>query len=363
MKNEALRLGLTLFLITSIAAGILAFSNNLTADKIKEVEEAASKGGDVAGELIPGGAKFEAVESDMVEKILSENEQFTDAVKILDGSDNLLGYGIRTFSTSKGYGGDMELFVGITTNHEIAGLKILLLQETPGLGSNVENDSFQEQFIGKKADAMFSVIKTTPEAESEISAIAGATISSLSFTSAINNAVLVYDTYFNEESSGGLIEESDDVNLDETALIPRSSKLEPAEDELISLIASENSQFVNLKKAYNDSNELIGYVIRTWSTIEGFYDHIELNVGLNLNGEVVGMTVITISETPGLGTSVENADFQDQFIGKDSSAEIKPVESATTEDEINTITGATLSSASFTSAINNALTIYRDYLQ
>ncbi|MDP3387055.1 MAG: FMN-binding protein, partial [Eubacteriales bacterium] len=337
MKNEALRLGVTLFLITSIAAGILAFSNNLTADKIKEVEEAASKGSDVAGELIPGGAKFEDVESDLLATIQSENEKFTDAVKILDSNGTLLGYGIRTFATTKGYGGDMELFVGITTDHAIAGLKILLLQETPGLGSNVENDSFKGQFIGKNADVIFSVIKTAPAADSEISAVAGATISSLSFTSAINNAVLVYDTYFNEESSGELIEEPEEVDV-ETALIPGAAKLEAAEEELISLIASENSQFVDLKKAYNANDELIGYAIRTWSTIKGFYDHIEVYVGLSLNGEVTGMSVMSISETPGLGTSVENADFQDQFIGKDYSMEIKPVGAAAAEDEISTIT-------------------------
>jgi electron transport complex protein RnfG len=362
MKNEIFRLGITLFLITSISAGILAFSNNLTADKISEVEAAAAKGADVAGELIPGGARFEDVDSDLLEKILSENDKFTDAVKILDSGGNLLGYGIRTFATTKGYGGDMELFVGITTDHTIAGLKTLLLQETPGLGSNVENQSFKGQFVGKNADVIFTVVKTTPVEDNEISTVAGATISSLSFTSAINNAVLIYDTYFNEESSGELIEEPGDVDVD-IALIPGAAKLESAEEQLVSFIASENSQFVDLKKAYDDSNELIGYAIRTWSTVEGFYDHIEVYVGVNLNGEVVGMSVMTISETPGLGTSVENADFQEQFIGKDSGMEIKPVGSASAEDEINTITGATVSSRSFTSAINNALAIYKDYLQ
>jgi len=362
MKNEALRLGVTLFLITSIAAGILALSNNLTADKIAEVEAAASQGGDVAGELIPGGARFEEVEVETIDKILSENDKFTDAVKILDSSGNLLGYGIRTFATTKGYGGDMELFVGITTDSQIAGLKALLLQETPGLGTNVENDSFKGQFIGKSADMIFSVIKTAPEAESDISAVAGATISSLSFTSAINNAVLIYDTYFNEESTGGLIEEPGDEDI-ETTVVPGSIKLESAEEDLIAQITSENSEFVDLKKAYNESDELIGYAIRTWSTKKGFYDHIEVYVGLNLEGEVVGLKVMTISETPGLGTSVENADFQEQFFGMDSSMEIKPVGSASAEDEISTVTGATVSSVSFTSAVNNALNIYKDYLQ
>ncbi len=362
MKNEVLRLSVTLFLITSIAAGILAFSNNLTADKIKEVEEAASKGGDVAGELIPGGARFEDIDNEIKETIMSENDHFTDVVKILDNGGNLLGYGIRTFAPTKGYGGDMELFVGISTEHEITGLKTLLLQETPGLGTNVENDSFKGQFVGKDADVIFSVIKTTPAEESEVSAVSGATISSLSFTSAINNAVLIYDTYFNEESSGELIEEPEEVDID-AALIPGAAKLEAAEEELITSIASENSQFVDLKKAFNDSDELIGYAIRTWSTIEGFYDHIEVYVGLNVEGEVLGMAVMTISETPGLGTSVEKADFQEQFIGKNASMEIKPVGAAAADDEINTITGATYSAVSFTSAINNALKIYNDYLQ
>jgi electron transport complex protein RnfG len=195
MKNEIVKLGFMLFLIAAIAAGILAFSNGVTYDIIVATEEAASSGPEVAGAVIPGAVGFENMESSLIEEISSENEKFVDARKVIDESGNQVGYAVRSLSPVAGYGGDIEVYVGISMDGQVAGLKVLSLSETPGLGTNVEKPDFQEQFIGKPVDTELVVVKVPPSADNEISSLAGATFSSKSFNSAVNNAMLIYNEY------------------------------------------------------------------------------------------------------------------------------------------------------------------------
>jgi electron transport complex protein RnfG len=195
MKNEIVKLGAMLFLITAIAAGILAFSNGVTHDIILATEEAASSGPEVAGAVIPGAVGFENLDISLIEKISSENEKFVDAKTVIDESGSQVGYAVRTLSTIIGYGGDIELFVGISMDGEVAGLKVLSLSETPGLGTNVEKPDFQDQFIGVSVDTELLVVKVPPSADNEISSLAGATFSSVSFNSAVNNAMSIYNDY------------------------------------------------------------------------------------------------------------------------------------------------------------------------
>ncbi len=359
--KEMIKLGLILFLITAIAAGILSISNELTAPIIEEVEAAAARGADVAGELIVGGTSFEDIELALLEEIKEANDKVIDVVKVIGSNGESLGYGIRTLSTIKGYGGDIELFVGIKETGEIGGIRILSLQETPGLGTNVENASFKNQFIGVVPSKLFEVVKVASSEEHEIATVAGATISSLSFTSSVNNAMMVFDSFLSEDSSGDLVQEPEDIDL-EQQVVPGSEKWVAADDDLINKIADQNNQFVDLQLAYNSSDEVMAYVITTWSVIEGYYGHIELMVGVDLEGAVTGMVVLTIDETPGLGTNVERSDFQEQFIGKPNILEFQVKGSANNDDEIAAISGATVSSRSFTSAINNALEIFNEII-
>lgn len=197
MKNEIVKLGLVLLIITSIAGGLLAFSNSVTADLIVEAEEAASSGPEVAMAVVPGSSNFEDMDEDMINEIKNKNEKFIDAKKAVDESGNVVGYGVRTLSTVAGYGGDIELFVGISPDGEVVGVKVLSMLETPGLGTNVQNEEFKEQFVGKTDDMDIEVVKSGVSEDNQIQAVAGATTSSTSYTSAVNNALDIFNEYIN----------------------------------------------------------------------------------------------------------------------------------------------------------------------
>ena len=89
---------------------------------------------------------------------------------------------------AKGYGGPISLMVGIKSDGILAGISILSSSETPGLGKKAENAEFLGQFINKDVDA-FSVVKGMMNANDQISAISGATISTKAITDAINTVL------------------------------------------------------------------------------------------------------------------------------------------------------------------------------
>jgi len=195
MKNNLVKLGGILCIISAIAAGVLAFTYEATKDRIALAEEMASSGPEVAQAVIPGAASFELYEDTaLVEKIKSENDKFVELRICKDDSGKELGYGIRTLSTVPGYGGDIEIFLGVSPDGKILGMKVVANSETAGLGSKIKEPKFQEQFIGKDTATEIKVSKSNPK-DDEILAVSGATRSSKSITSAINNAMIIFTQY------------------------------------------------------------------------------------------------------------------------------------------------------------------------
>ena len=119
---------------------------------------------------------------------------------------------------------------------------------------------------------------------------------------------------------------------------------------------ADNKQFINLLTAVDASGNVLGKVVRTLSTVKGFNGDIELYVGFSPDGKITGTSVLSHSETEGLGSRVTTPQFREQFVGKDASSEIS-------ESDFDAISGATYSSKSFLSAINNAITVYAEYVK
>jgi electron transport complex protein RnfG len=51
--------------------------------------------------------------------------------------------------TSKGFKDDINKIVGIDSSGYITGVRIISMEETPGLGSKTQNPDFLEQYTGK----------------------------------------------------------------------------------------------------------------------------------------------------------------------------------------------------------------------
>ncbi|NTU42553.1 MAG: RnfABCDGE type electron transport complex subunit G [Nitrospirales bacterium] len=98
---------------------------------------------------------------------------------------NVIGYVIESYG--KGYSSYIHTLVAVDKDLKVTQINILHHAETPGLGDEIETDSFRGQFAGKDVDHL-KVLKS--ETTEYISAITGATISSRAVTEdAVKNGV------------------------------------------------------------------------------------------------------------------------------------------------------------------------------
>jgi electron transport complex protein RnfG len=89
-------------------------------------------------------------------------------------------------TAGKGYSSYIKMLVSLGTDLKVRDVKILGHEETPGLGDQVEDKSFLDQFKGKTLSQIVLVKKDTKE---NIQAISGATYSSRGVTNGVKAAV------------------------------------------------------------------------------------------------------------------------------------------------------------------------------
>lgn len=87
---------------------------------------------------------------------------------------------------------------------------------------------------------------------------------------------------------------------------------------------------------------LCGYCVKLTET--GLNGGIEMMVGADKEGSIIGVKIISHSETPGLGSLVAGEDYLSQYLGKKA-------EGISFLQEIDSVAGATISSR----AVNNGI--------
>jgi electron transport complex protein RnfG len=127
----------------------------------------------------------------------------------------VLGYTVTV--KPQGYGGEIEMLVGLTPDKKVAGIQIISMSETPGVGSKIKSDpNFLTQFTGR--GEVFTIGEN-------VDAISGASISSRAATAGINEALNVdFDI---EEAAKKLMPEEPDT-AEEAATDEETSSPAPA---------------------------------------------------------------------------------------------------------------------------------------
>ncbi len=113
--------------------------------------------------------------------------------------------------------------------------------------------------------------------------------------------------------------------------------------------ADKYPEVADVAKAVVDG-ETTGYVISIAAS--GYAGEISLMVGVTTNGEIKKIIVGNNSETPGLGKNAENPEFTAQFEGK--TYPLVVVKGGAKENEINALSGATITTRAITNAVNKA---------
>ncbi|RDC50286.1 RnfABCDGE type electron transport complex subunit G [Acinetobacter sp. RIT592] len=179
--KDIFRLGAILFVICAVASLMLSLTNNITAPVIEQRNIQANN--ESRQEVLQVAEEFSEVK-DVKGDLIEEVYQGTKGGEVV-------GYTIKT--TPKGYGGKVEVMVGISNDGKISGVKIGNHSETPGLGSKSADPSFKDQYNGKSTKTPLNIVKGNASNENDIVAISGATITSKAVTAGVNAAMDVYE--------------------------------------------------------------------------------------------------------------------------------------------------------------------------
>ncbi len=187
--NETLKLGLILLIITSVSAAVLAVSNDVTSVAIEE--QAKILNDNARREVFEDADEFKSIEDELLGNIKENKPEVKEIYEALDSSGNTIGYTISL--DTKGYGGNIELLVGISVENKVAGIKVLSHSETPGLGAKAAEPEFQSRFVDKSAEDELTVVKEETSSDNEVQAISSATITSKGVMNGVNLAIEIYN--------------------------------------------------------------------------------------------------------------------------------------------------------------------------
>ena len=111
-------------------------------------------------------------------------------------------------------------------------------------------------------------------------------------------------------------------------------------------------------RAEDQSGETLGYAF-TVVTSEGYCGDIQFSMGVRNDGTLNGILILSIGETAGLGMNADTPAFKDQFVGKQVEKLQYTKNGATQDDEINAISGATVTTNAMTNGVNAGLCAFR----
>lgn len=195
-KDTMIQDSLILCAITLIAGLLLGIIYDMTKDPIAQQKMLQKQR--TYQEVYETAVKFEESEELAEKVLLCQNDWNTngsefgkvmvnEALYAKDESGSVVGY-IVSATSKEGYGGDVQVAMGIRLDGHIEGVSILDMNETVGLGARAKEPAFLSQYMDKTVER-FLVTTTGASAENEIDAMASSTITSKAVTNAINAAL------------------------------------------------------------------------------------------------------------------------------------------------------------------------------
>ncbi len=111
-------------------------------------------------------------------------------------------------------------------------------------------------------------------------------------------------------------------------------------------------------EAVDGSGASLGYIITVISS-EGYGGDIKFTMGVQSDGTMNGISILSISETAGLGMRANTDEFKSQFVGKNTEKLVYTKNGASADNEIDALSGATVTTNAMTNGVNAGLCAFR----
>ncbi len=115
-----------------------------------------------------------------------------------------------------------------------------------------------------------------------------------------------------------------------------------------------NATINEAMKVLDKDGNLLGHVV-TVTDHEGYGGDIQFAMGVTVDGVTNGISFLSISETAGLGMKAKEDDFKNQFSGKEVSQFAYTKNGASADNEIDALSGATITTNAVTNGVNAGL--------
>lgn len=179
LKSSAFNMVVVLVSVAVFSALVLSCVYQLTLKPIKQAQNAR--------EL---NAIKEVIYGDFANNPFEEGHQIVtdhgkgkvDLYPARDENGKIIGVAVKTYSNN-GFGGRIELMLGLMVDGTINKYKVIKHKETPGLGSKITESKFSDQFHGKNPGKK-KIFKVKQDG-GELDAVTAATISSRAVVDAI----------------------------------------------------------------------------------------------------------------------------------------------------------------------------------
>lgn len=115
-----------------------------------------------------------------------------------------------------------------------------------------------------------------------------------------------------------------------------------------------------VSEAVSEDGAVLGYVLDITSH-EGYNGDIQFTMGIRTDGTVNGISLLSIAETPGLGMKAEEV-LKPQFAGKNVNLFMYTKTGSMSPDQIDAISGATITTNAVVNGVNAGLEFYKTEL-
>lgn len=166
-SSEMFRLVITLFAISAICAMLLGMVNAITADPIQQAQKEKTQ-----------AAMQEVLAADTYSELDYAGSDAT-VVTVYQAGD--AGYVVQV--QPSGFGGVIDMMVGVDRAGSCTGVSIVEMSETAGLGANASKEEFRQQFVGQSG-----TVAVTKDGGT-IDALTGATITSRAVSNGVTSAL------------------------------------------------------------------------------------------------------------------------------------------------------------------------------
>lgn len=127
-------------------------------------------------------------------------------------------------------------------------------------------------------------------------------------------------------------------------------------------ITEKNVVVDSIAKALDGDKNVMGVVVSVRSK-EGFGGEISFTVGVTKDGNVSGVSILSISETAGLGMNATKDEFLNQYKQTGEGQFIVNKEDGVDGMRIDALSGATITSKAMTKGVNTAVITAKEFMK